>query len=134
MSGALALLAAGGMRVSLSNQTVSEERAATAACAYQLENDGDVVALRTASNIDVGDWIRPRSAAGSAYECRATIVSGALSSGVAGTWQSLGTTRSWAVAQSGTGTASCVFDVEIRHVASGVVKATARITLSANVI
>ena len=69
-----------------------------------------------------GNWITPTSAAGSNYDIRLTVNSGSTPSGSApNIWLSLGTTRSWAITQSGIGTTASNVTVEIRNAASLVV-------------
>lgn len=127
----------GGARavVTLSDANIGHIVAApaTATAGYQLELDGDIAANGDGTGgsfVDVGDWISPKGAAGAAYECRASIVSGTLSSGTTGSWLALSSTRTWTrTAASALNT--CVFTLEIRLAASGVVLGTATITLTA---
>lgn len=64
-----------------------------------------------------GEWmITPPN---SAYEARATLVSGTLSSGTTGSWLALSTSRAWSVtisvaAGGGSATKDCTILVEIR--------------------
>jgi len=104
-----------------------------AVASIQLESDGDIFALGIINGGDQGDWITPRSAAGGNYEARWTNTSGTLSSGTAGSWQALSSTRTWAVSQSGVGSKTCTGDLEIRRTADTVVVATKSITLTAQV-
>jgi hypothetical protein len=68
------------------------------------------------------------------YEIRVDLTSGTFSSGSGiGVWLSLGVSRSWGLFQSSTGYSEAIFNVQIRRVSSGVVKATATITMSAQV-
>jgi hypothetical protein len=73
-------------------------------------------------------------AAGALYEARATYVSGSASlQGPIGSWQSLSVNRSWSlsgnVVNGPNVTATYLF--EVREVASGVVKCSANITMTA---
>lgn len=120
--------------VTLADETVSDTTASptNASARYKLEADGDIV--RTLANggaTDLGDWVIPRSAAGAAYECRATILSGSLSSGTAGSWLPLSADEEWGRAQTTNGTSQCVFTLEIRNTATLLVLATVTITLDA---
>lgn len=136
MSAAVFLATLGGARVSLASasDTISDITVVVdAGAALELQNDGDIIeATNNFGSSDVGDWITPKAAAGSNYEVRVTVNSGALSTGTSGSWLSLGTTRSWSVTQSGAGSSSAEILVEIRR-ASGATLASKTITLSASV-
>lgn len=68
----------------------------------------------------------------SQYSARWTTLSGSLSSGTAGSFLNLGTTRSWSRnATAGAGYTEVVGTVDIQNDASGVIVASATITLSA---
>lgn len=77
-----------------------------------------------------GEWMLVGPS--SAYEARFTITSGALSTGTAGTWLNLGTSRAWTVTRNTVGTSTCQGTVEIRDAATLTVLATATITLEAD--
>ena len=88
---------------------------------YGLESGGDI-RVNSSAPSDVGDWISPKAFAPGAYECRATLNSGTLSSGTTGSWLALTSTRTWTCAN----TASANLTIEIRNgsgttVASGTV-------------
>lgn len=69
---------------------------------------------------------------GADYQVKATLISGALTSGVTGVWQSLGLNKSWSRERTAIGASTCVFDIIIRlAVAPFTELATARITLRA---
>lgn len=121
--------------VTISDLTVTTVQAGAATTAnYQLESDGDIGRSNptgTAMN-DGGDWITPKAAAGAAYECRATLISGTLTSGTTGSWLALSTTRTWGVnSGSPPGKKVCTFTLEIRRASDGVVLDTATITVDA---
>lgn len=105
--------------------TVADPGAADAT--YSLESNGDYLE----NGADAGDWIAPKAAAGAAYEARATIVSGTLSSGTTGSWAALSSPQGWTRNRAGVGTTTCVIDVEVRLAATGTVLDTVRITLRA---
>jgi hypothetical protein len=90
-----------------------------ASCTYSLENDGDIV-HGSGAGTDQGDWITPKESF-SNYEARATLTSGALSSGTTGSWLNLGTPRSWVCSVPGEGSQSATLTIEIRRVVGGVV-------------
>jgi len=122
--------------LALTNTTVTTNRAGAASTAtYTLESDGDIMRSNGSglSMTDGGDWITPKSAAGAAYECYATVTSGALSTGTAGSWLALGSNRSWTRGSGGPpGIQVCVFTLEVREVANTANSVTATITLDAN--
>lgn len=96
---------------------------------FALESDGDIAV----NGSDVGDWLDPKASAPSLYEVRATIVSGSLTSGTAGSWLALSTTRTWTrtdPANDGI-TEICVLTIEIRY-NGGPVLATSTVTLEAS--
>jgi hypothetical protein len=133
MSGILNLVVAGGVRVELTNQSVISGGAGAQTATYTLSNAGQASRATTGGgtvNI-ASQWVRPTSAAGAVYECRATVTSGALSTGTAGTWLALNTTRAWTVSIAVIGTAAATITVEIRVAASGLVLASASIDLTA---
>lgn len=135
MSLDLIIMALGGDSISISNLTASANATSptNAAATYALQNNGDVEATQgTNTAVDVGDWISPKGAASDFYEARATVTSGALSSGTAGSWLPLGTTRIWTKqAVPGTGVQTCIFTLEIRRASDSVVVDSATITLQA---
>lgn len=102
----------------------------TASCTFQLESDGDIGRVQGATPSDQGDWLSPKLGMGD-YEARATITSGTLTSGTAGSWLNLGTTRSWNVQQSGVGEKACTFTLEIRRASDGEVLDSAPVTIQA---
>ncbi len=95
---------------------------------YELQSDGDML-----STDGLGaDWL-VGSVTGSNYECRATIVSGTLSSGTAGSWLALSSDRRWTVTRSSLGTKTCTFTLEIGLAGANTALDTATITISAEV-
>ena len=104
-----------------------------ATAGIQLENDGDTVEIRPAGNLDIDDWITPKSQAGNAYEARVTVNTGTLSSGTSGSWLALDITRSWTVTQTVVGTKTANITLEIRKASTGVVMATKTFNLTATV-
>lgn len=137
MSGINVLLmgTSGGVRITLANTSVNPIAVfpATASATYELQLDGDIVIYENGSPTDIGDWIIPRSAAGSDYEVFATLNSGTLDSGTTGSWLGLGTTRSWGVTRSSLGTKSAQIGLEIRRVGTVNVLGSCTVDLSAEV-
>lgn len=102
-----------------------------ATASYQLASTRDVV-ISPGSTSD--DWADAALTA-SDFECRATIVSGSVSTGTTGSWLGLGTSRTWTRTRTSNveGDDIVVLTVEIRDVATSTVQATATITLTASV-
>lgn len=68
------------------------------------------------------------------YECRATLTSGTFTSGTAGSWLALTSTRTWSVTQSGSvGTKGAIFTLEIRNASTLEVYDSATIDIHATV-
>jgi hypothetical protein len=68
------------------------------------------------------------------FEARMTMISGTFSTGpAAGSWFSLGTTRTWTVDRTTLGNKSASATLDIRVISSGVVQDSATITFSATV-
>lgn len=95
----------------------------TATASFSLESDGDYAS----HSGDQGDWITPKSAAGSAYEARFTATSGSFSSSPSG-WNALSSTRTVTrerTAGEGSGSNSVTFTCEIRRASDSTVLVTA---------
>lgn len=120
--------------IGFTNSVAVTSSPVNAAAQFLLTNTGDIQSTVNGGQnalFDVGDWITPKSNM-SAYECRATLQLGSLSSGTTGAWQSLSTTRSWSkVAVPGTGIQQAAFLLEIRRASDSVVVASTQISLSA---
>lgn len=67
------------------------------------------------------------------YDIRWTNTAGTLTTGTAGTWQNLATSRAFGVTRATFGTKTCTGTVEIRSATSLLVVATGTITLNATV-
>lgn len=134
MSGVLAGFFGGGqvVTISLSNQNIGDYNYGAAGAFYTLDNDGFVYAEISTSGgrYVVGQWCDPVTASGN-YEARATLVSGSITSGTFGTWLALSSDRTWVVGGNAPFYGSCTFDISIRDTATQTVRATARITLTA---
>lgn len=118
--------------VSIADQAIYAERAAgTATAGYRLNSSGIAESQVNTGYSTLETWLLSGSA--SAYEVRATLSSGTLSSGTTGTWENLGTSRSWTVADSTLDPymSEAVIVVEIRDATTLLVLDTATITLQA---
>lgn len=111
--------------------TSTKVASGTAVATYRLSSTGDIEQTKNTTTTDIGDWVTPKSAAAN-YECKATLVSGSLTSGTTGSWLALTTSRAWSVSQSTTGTKTATISVEIRKVGTTTVLDTATITVEAN--
>lgn len=107
---------------------------------YQLDADGDIMRNPGNSNAlsDGGDWISPKSAATSGnYRVRATLQSGAITSGNADgvTWRTLGVTDLlWRVQRNSVGESAAQILLEIDKASNpGVVLDSAILNLTVTV-
>lgn len=103
----------------------------TAVAGYRLLSNGMVQVTSGATYVNLYAWCTPGSSA-SGYEALATVTSGGLSSGTAGTWLSLGTNREWTREAPPPQFQQCVFTLQIRKIGTTAVLATATITLEAD--
>ncbi len=109
---------------------------ATAGAGYQLTSGGlEQSGIGTASSIPystIGDWVTPTANA-NLYEVRATLNSGAVSSGPTGSWLALTSTRTWTVTRSVIGTSNANLTIEVRRVSDSVVVGSALVDLTAEI-
>lgn len=119
-----------GVFVSISNESITDEQVSptSATAYYELQSDGDIDSNQGA----LADWLNG-SVTGSDYECRATLVTGTLSSGTTGSWLALSSDRRWTVTRASLGAKSCTITVEIRDAATQTLQDTAEISLTATV-
>lgn len=114
---------------------LAENTISTVTAVYSLRSTGDIYYNQSGTNtvIDQGDWITPKSNM-AAYECRADITGGTLTTGTTGAWQSLASDRSWTVSRpqiAGTGQNSCTFTLQIRRASDATVLDSASIFIEA---
>ena len=99
-----------------------------ATASYTLASDGTA---SSSPNFDgTVSWVTPGSAAPN-YECLATLTSGTLTTGTAGSWLALSASRVWSVSRSN-GSKECIFTVQIRRIGTSTVLTSATIDLTAN--
>lgn len=98
---------------------------------YHLTSSGAIQVRQSAVLTTVGSWVSNAAFAG-LFECRATVLSGSVSSGTVGAWQSLSTTRSWTRGAALGTFQQCSFLLEIRNASTGVVADSATIQLEAD--
>lgn len=75
-----------------------------------------------------GEWLLSGTAG--QFEVFATVLSGTLDFGTAGSWLNLGTTRDWGVTWAAVGSKTATVQLQIRRVSDAVVQATATQTLT----
>lgn len=98
-----------------------------APASFSLTNAG----LVTSTGNSNETWITPQTGMAD-YQARATLIFGALTSGTAGSWLSLGTTRTWSISTSAPGDlVEAQLLIEIRRVSDGAILASADVYLSA---
>jgi hypothetical protein len=97
---------------------------------YALQSGGNAV---NQDSVVLENWLLPGMGPASDFECRATVVSGSLSSGTTGSWNRLDVTRAWTRSHSGaSGESDCELTIEIGLFGQGVALVTATITLTAD--
>lgn len=135
MPNAAILTIAGALSAALTGHTITDS-AVGAACSATFAMGNNGVASWATINNGSGNFSPEWQPSGSvsAYEVRWTNTSGTPSSGTTGSWLNLGTTRSWTVNQAVAGTKSCTGTVEIRDATTGIVLASASITITAQFI
>lgn len=126
MSGVLGVLLGVGGAPGAINGALPDSTSSVGGAGFELQNDGDCVASVGAGTGTV-DWVTPSDTTTAAfYEVKVDATSGAFSSGTTGTWLALSSSRSWTIA-----TGSVTFDVLIREAATGLVRTTQSVTMSA---
>lgn len=117
----------GGGAVNFSNESVFDSviDPANASCGYTISGAGTWSGTGTAG----GTWLV--SGVAGDYEFRATVTSGALTSGTTGTWIAAG--NSWTVTRTVFGVSTAIVDFECRRVSDSVVIATWTIDFTATV-
>lgn len=139
MTGILAVLASGGdnaRRVNIAGafKLASSIDPSDAVAGYRLLTSGEEEAgtgTNFVSYTSVGTWLLA-GAAGD-YEVRATLDSGAITSGTTGTWLALSASYAWEVLRTSVGTTTAELTIEIRDAATLEVLDTASVTLTAEV-
>lgn len=133
MSGCLSLMVANtqGIGAQLTNQNVNSSGSLSRTAGYRLNTSGIVESLVQAAYTTLETWLL--LGASSAYECRATLNSGALSSGTTGSWLALSSSREWTCVDSivDGSPAQANLTMEIRNASTLVVQDSATITLYA---
>lgn len=128
----------GGDAITLVGATeeVFDAAPATGGAGYRLTSGGlEESGTGTAASIlygTIGNWVTPTANA-NLYEVRATLNSGALSSGTTGSWLVLSSTRTWTVTRSIVGVSSANLTIEVRRASDGVVLGSASVVLTVDI-
>ena len=119
--------------ISISNQNAfSSETGVTALAQYSLDSTGNVRMTETDNGLaNVETWLNNPANRGN-YDCRATMISGTLTSGTVGSWLNLASTRTWTLQRSTNGSINASFTLEIRRASDGTVLDTATISMQAS--
>jgi hypothetical protein len=128
-TGASGETGAGGT-VAISNQLVSIYDASSAVAGYRLDSDGSMYRTIGSGTYTAfgGEWLL--SGAASAYEARATLVSGTSPAGSAlSSWLVLSSDRTWTLTTAATGYKTCELTIEIRNATTEAVLDTASVVL-----
>lgn len=110
---------------------------ATATAAFELRGNGQAAASANGAAWVFGsEWLLAAPVAtglSSLFESHCTVLSGSLSSGVAGTWQGQGSTRSWAVSNAAMdgSTLTTVIQIQLRDAATHTVLSSTTVTFHA---
>lgn len=126
MSGIFAAMSGRAAGVSITDRIVTKggNATTTVTASYALNSDGTV---RNQNSTLLETWLQ--SGAASDFEARATSQSGFVPTGTMGTWQGLGTTRTWSLSAAAGSDKSGTFLIEIRDVLTQTVLDQASITL-----
>lgn len=82
------------------------------------------------STTTIGTWCTPTGNA-PLYQCKMTLNTGTFTSGTTGSFLALSSTRTWVVTQSVLGVKNVNATIEISDIATGTVRATATVDLTA---
>lgn len=101
----------------------------TATAGYRVNTSGIAEKRDGASYTTLETWLSFGSA--SSYEVRATVTSGAVTSGTTGSWLALSSSQEWLVQRGTVGISNAVLTIEIRNATSLVVVDSADVDLEA---
>lgn len=121
--------ASAGSGVALSNGYYSIIGTSPAQVEFNLSGAVNATDFNTTLNFQY-NWLA--GGAASAYDIRATIVSGTFTSGTVGTWLNLASTRTWTRNAAAGAFQSVTATFEIRNASTLVVLASANITLESD--
>lgn len=119
------------------NEFVLDNLPATGGAGYELTSAGkERSGVGSAGSIiytNTGDWVIPNGSA-SLYEVRATLNSGAVTTGTTGSFLSLGTTRTWTVTRTTAGISAANLTIDIRRIGGATILATATVALEVELV
>lgn len=131
--------ACGGAVVDIPNVSAGDSQAdpGPATASFEFERDGDVFTQGLLGSQQLADWVANAHATiGDGYWIRVTLTAGdALDTGTAGSWLQLSSDRTFGYSQSGLGSKSGTFTIEIATDSGGsnIVDTRAGVTLDAEV-
>ena len=117
----------GSGSVTLNNASVSSFGFGTRTAGWKIDADGYVYTLKQASYTQKNQWTADAVAN---YEVKATLVSGAVTTGTTGSWLSCSTDREWTVNSDG----SVSLNIEVRDSATAIVLASCSVDLYAETV
>lgn len=101
--------------VSFNNQSISDFQNGTSYAQYQLNTNGRAYSSTPNGDTELEQWVFPDSQA-AGFEVRATLTSGAITSGTLDTWLLVNVTRAWRVETLFSGDSRfAVLTVELRR-------------------
>lgn len=106
-----------------------------ASASITLVTDGSVSKIGNQPGSSMSNWYLPNTVGiGTSHWVRATVTSGTLTSGTAGTWLQLSSNRTWNKQQTIIGASSVTFTLELATDSGGAnIVATCSVTLTAEV-
>jgi hypothetical protein len=131
MTGVMGLMASqGGRTVVIGDQDLLHTAIdpADASVDYVLTETG----LARSNGVTLHGWLTPVVSPGD-FEVRATVNSGAFTTGTVGAWEALSAARTWTRTRTAIGTSAVNATFEIRRASDGVVLDSATIILTATV-
>lgn len=113
------------------NVDVQELNLGNAAAYFNMLSNGTITEFTNlGGTVGHGNWVTPTSSAAN-YQVRATLLTGALSSGITGSWLTMTSNQAWACADSA-GITQATLTIEIRDTATSTVRATFNVSLYAD--
>jgi hypothetical protein len=122
-------------QVSLVSASILSEvtKPSVASCFYDINSDGSASYGGNAADSS-GNWTWLLYGLNTDYQIQATLVSGSTPSGSpVGSWLSLGTSRSWTISRSLTGSTGCSLNIQVRRVVDQVIIASSSVSMTAQV-
>jgi hypothetical protein len=123
----------GGGGVQLFDGSYSRLSAGSASCGLAFYSDGTLQNTKSpGGTVSLENWFTPTTGSiGADYEVKCTLTSGTFSTGTSGVWQSLSSTRNFAVSVTAPDYKQAIFNCDIRRVSDSVLMASATFTIEA---